>query len=130
MKLKIVTIFCGLSMLLYNCKGEVDNTMKLITVEEMQTLSKRNGVQLVDIRTPSEFSEGYIINAQNMDYWSPDFDKRIETLDKSKPIIIYCKSGGRSAKCAVQLKDKGFVEIYDLKGGISEWKLQGMPIEK
>lgn len=130
MKLKIVTVLCGLSMLFYNCKNEVDTAMKLITVEEMQTISKLEGVQLVDIRTPSEFSEGYIIGAQNIDYWSPDFDKRIETLDKSKPVIIYCKSGGRSAKCAVKLKDKGFGKIYDLEGGISQWMLQGMPVEK
>lgn len=104
--------------------------MKLITVEEMQTLSKLEGIQLVDIRTPSEFSQGYIDNAQNIDFWSPDFDERIETLDKTKPIIIYCKSGGRSAKCAVQLKAKGFGKIYDLKGGISQWMLQGMPVKK
>lgn len=104
--------------------------MKLISLKEMQELSKLEGMQLVDVRTPTEYADGHIANAENIDFWSLNFDEKIKTLDKSKPIIVYCKSGGRSAKCAAKLKAKGFKKIYDLKGGFSKWSLEGMPIEK
>ena len=43
-------------------------------------------------------------------------------LDKKKPVILYCKGGTRSAKCAKKLKDAGFEKIYDLDGGLSRWQ--------
>ena len=50
--------------------------------------------------------------------------------NKEKPVIVYCKSGGRSEKCAQILKDSGFVKVYDIKGGITEWKFEGKKTEK
>ena len=88
---------------LFNCKESKSQSLKLITVEEMQELVNLEGMQLVDVRTPSEYLEGHVPNAQNIDFWDANFDENIEKLDKSKPIIVYCKSGGRSAKCATKL---------------------------
>jgi rhodanese-related sulfurtransferase len=80
-------------------------------------LQSSNGGQLVDVRTPEEFNEGKIENAQNIDFYANDFKSKIEALDKSKPVFIYCRSGGRSAKAANIFKEAGFKEIYDLQGG-------------
>jgi rhodanese-related sulfurtransferase len=96
----------------------------------MQELVNLEGMQLVDVRTPSEFVEGHVPNAQNIDFWDANFDENIEKLDKSKPIIVYCKSGGRSAKCATKLASIGFDKIYDLKDGFSQWKLEGKEVQK
>ena len=85
-------------------------------------LENTEDVQLVDVRTPEEYNEERIANSQNIDYNSPTFDEDIAKLDKAKPVILYCKGGGRSAKCAKKLKDAGFQKIYDLEGGISKWK--------
>jgi rhodanese-related sulfurtransferase len=114
----------------WSCKNEVDTEIKVVTTEEMQTILKMDEVQLVDVRTPEEFSEGYIKNAQNIDFNSPTFDQDILKLNKEKPVMLYCHSGGRSAKCAQKLKDAGFKKIYDLKGGISKWKHEGLAIEQ
>ncbi len=112
------------------CKTEVDSDINVVTTEEMQTILKMDEVQLVDVRTPEEFSEGFIKNAQNIDFKSPTFEQDILKLNKEKPVMLYCHSGGRSAKCAQKLKDAGFKKIYDLKGGISTWKHEGLPIEQ
>jgi rhodanese-related sulfurtransferase len=114
----------------FSCKNEIDSEIKVVTTEEMQTILKMDEVQLVDVRTPEEFSEGYIKNAQNIDYNSPTFEQDILKLNKEKPVMLYCHSGGRSAKCAQKLKDAGFKKIYDLKGGISKWKHEGLAIEQ
>lgn len=114
------------------CKNETETTEQVITVvspEEMQTLLKLDDVQFVDVRTPKEHSEGYINGSQNIDFKSPTFDTDILKLNKNKPVILYCKSGRRSASCAQKMKDAGFTKIYDFEGGISKWKHEGLEIE-
>ena len=126
----VCTIFCfAICLLTFSCKEEVkSDEVQVVSAEEMETLLEMDDVQVVDVRTPDEYKEGYIDNAQNIDFFSPTFDEDIVDLDKSKPVILYCKSGGRSAKCAKKMKDAGFVKIYDLEGGISKWKHKGLDI--
>jgi rhodanese-related sulfurtransferase len=90
----------------------------------MLELVKLEEVQLIDVRTPAEFADGHLKNAKNIDFYSPNFDLQIEALDKSIPVILYCKSGRRSAKCASKFNSKGFTYIYDLEGGINLWKFE------
>ena len=110
------------------CKSETKEAAKVITPEEMQSIIELEDVQLVDVRTPEEYKEGYIENSQNIDYKSPTFDEDIKKLDKSKPVILYCKSGNRSAKCSKKLIEAGFEKVYDLEGGITEWKYKGLNV--
>jgi rhodanese-related sulfurtransferase len=56
-------------------------------------------------------------NATNIDWNGDQFNAATEKLDKNKPVFVYCRSGGRSGKCAQMCKDMGFKEIYDMKGG-------------
>ena len=114
----------------YNCKEQAKaQNLQLITSSEMEELLSLEDIQLVDVRTPSEYKEGHVPKAQNIDFLDENFDKQIESLDKSKPVIVYCKSGGRSAKCASKLVEKGFEKIYDLEGGFSQWKFKGLSVE-
>lgn len=116
-------------LLLSNCANESQTEIKVISPEEMQTLLEFEDMQIVDVRTPEEYITGFIDTAQNIDFKSPTFDEDIKKLDKTKPVILYCKSGGRSAKCSEKLKDAGFVKIYDLEGGITQWKFEGYDIK-
>ena len=111
-----------------SCQETVVTEIKVVSSEEMQTLLDLEDVQLVDVRTPEEFNEGYIEGSQNIDFKSPTFDADISKLDKTKPVILYCHSGGRSATCAKKLKDAGFKKIFDLEGGISKWKHEGYKV--
>jgi rhodanese-related sulfurtransferase len=95
---------------------------KVITLITPEELSKvNNGIQLVDVRTPKEYAEGHIPNADNINFYDPNFAEQIGKLDKDKAIYIYCRSGGRSGRAAQQLKKMGFTKIYDLQGGIMNW---------
>ncbi|WP_033959117.1 rhodanese-like domain-containing protein [Psychroserpens jangbogonensis] len=117
------------ALTLTNCEQETQSEIKVISPEEMQTILELDDVQIVDVRTPEEYKNGFIDNSQNIDFKSPTFDEDITKLDKTKPVVLYCKSGGRSAKCTKKLKDAGFVKIYDLKGGITQWKFKGHEIK-
>ena len=79
------------------------------------------GIQLVDVRTPKEFEAGHIETALNYNVNGPDFVSQVESLDKSKTVMVYCKSGGRSARAAKQLQEMGFMTIYDLESGFTAW---------
>ena len=123
---KSISIF-ALSLLIaftVSCVNKkVDSSdIKLVTADEMKQIIELEDVQVVDVRTASEFEAIHVKSAQNIDFNSPTFDKDIQKLDKSKPVVLYCKGGGRSAKCAKKLKDAGFEKIYDLEGGLSKWE--------
>lgn len=117
---------------LFSCKKTNSQDDKyLITPQEMQELLLMKEVQLVDVRTPEEYSGGFVKTAVNMNFYDDSFEKDMgSNLDKSKPVCVYCKRGGRSAKAAAKLRDMGFTEVYDMKGGFDSWKKQKMPIEK
>lgn len=96
-----------------------------ISIANFKTkLANTPNAQLVDVRTPAEVSKGTLENAVNIDFRSADFDTQINTLDKSKPVFIFCQSGGRSGKGYKKMKDLGFSEVYDMKGGYGAWSKQ------
>ena len=82
---------------------------------------------LVDVRSPEEFATNHLENSSNINVNDPDFAKKAALLDESKNVLVYCKSGSRSAKAAVQLKATGY-KVYDLKGGILRWKAEGYKV--
>ena len=65
-----------------------------------------------------------------MDIHDSVFEKRIASIDKKLPVFVYCAIGVRSNDAAVMLHKLGFAQVYDLKGGIINWKLAGLPIVK
>ncbi|WP_298761612.1 rhodanese-like domain-containing protein [uncultured Psychroserpens sp.] len=129
MKNKVLIYCFALFAFAFSCKEEPQSEIKMISAEEMQSRLELEDIQLVDVRTPEEYKEGFIEQSQNIDFRSPTFDEDIAKLDKTKPVIVYCKSGGRSSRCSKELKEKGFVKIYDLEGGFEKWKFGGNPIE-
>ena len=75
---------------------------------------------LIDVRTAGEFASGSIPGAKNIDIMSPDFQKLIASLDKSKDYFLFCMSGNRSGQACGIMAEQGF-NVYNLKGGVSAW---------
>ena len=82
---------------------------------------------LVDVRSPEEFATNHLKGASNINVNGADFAQKAALLDKDKEVLVYCKSGGRSAKAAEQLRSMGY-RVYDLKGGILNWQSQGLEV--
>ena len=82
---------------------------------------------LLDVRTAEEFNAGYIPGAINISL--QDLPQRLNKISTKKPVIIYCRSGNRSATAARQLLQAGYTEVFDL-GGIIEWERQGRPVKR
>ncbi len=95
-----------------------------------EKLSSTSNSYLLDVRTPEEFASGFLKNALNIDWNNENFDTEVSKLDKENPVFIYCLSGGRSNQAANKLKELGFKTIYELEGGILQWRNAGLPEEK
>lgn len=85
---------------------------------------------ILDVRTVEEYKEGHLSGATQIDYYGTDFKNQVSKLDKSKPVFVYCKGGGRSSSSCEILKDLGFKEVYNLQGGITDWKKAGKAVIK
>jgi len=83
---------------------------------------------VIDVRTPEEYAGGYIHDAINIDYLSPSFRDYIETFDKNKLYIVYCRTGGRSSAARDIMEEAGFKHVINMTGGFSDWQAAGLPV--
>lgn len=126
---RFLLFFIFVSCIFSGCSDKTEGEINLVTAEEMQAIMEMEDVHLVDVRSAKERENGFIKSSQNIDFNSPTFEADIEKLDKSKPVILYCRSGRRSAECAEILIDAGFVKVYDLKGGMTQWLFEDRAVE-
>ena len=100
-----------LMVALFSCgTGEAQKSVSLGPQEFEKQLATEGERILLDVRTPGEFGERHLAGALNIDYNGADFDARIEKLDKTQSVYVYCLSGGRSAAAAQTLTHKGFTK--------------------
>jgi thioredoxin len=128
-KLKI-TLLAAMLVSILACNSALTQNSEVLTVTDFQTeIGKEAVPQIVDVRTPEEYTEGHLARAINLDYNGDSFQSEIEKLDKSKPTFVYCLSGGRSAKAAEIMRKNGFVKVYEMKGGMLAWRNAKLPVE-
>lgn len=119
------------SFSLFACQAQQkQQRIELISANDFEQKMAENDGQVIDVRTPKEFSAGHINGAVNMHVYDKDFEQRVDKLEKDKPVYIYCKVGGRSAEAVEILKAKGFTEIIELEGGMDAWNDAGKPIKQ
>lgn len=86
------------------------------------------GTTILDVRTPEEYASGHLPGAVNVDVSATDFTDRLSAYDASGTYAVYCQSGRRSAIALQKMQDLGYVNAYDLAGGISSWVAAGGPV--
>jgi len=107
----------------------VQNLPPLAFQQEIKKLSNSK-IQILDVRSLPEFQEGALPNALQANWQNKtEFEERTAFLQKNQPTFVYCLSGVRSAQAAKWLQSKGFTKIYQLDGGLINWKKQGLPLE-
>ncbi|SRX54392.1 putative adenylyltransferase/sulfurtransferase MoeZ [Aequorivita sp. CIP111184] len=127
--MKKAAFLFGFTVILFftACKDHsIAQDIKILTPQEFHdSIIKNKDIQLVDARTEAEFEEGHLQDALNIDVLETNFNTEAEKLNLEKPVYVYCRSGKRSAKAALILKDLGFKEIYDMQGGYLNWESEG-----
>jgi len=123
----IALLFFNIS--LAGCKTQESKPASItnVTADEVyKMLSSNKDYFILDVRSKEEFDSGHIEGA----YLLPvsELENRLAELPQDKPIIVYCRSGSRSTSAANILLEKGFKEIFNMTGGITEWQSKGFPV--
>jgi thioredoxin len=125
--LKSIT-FSFFSVLLFACSAPAQK--QDVDVNTFQEHLANTTVQVLDVRTPEEYQNGHIHNALLANWMDKqEFTDRVKYLDKDKPVLVYCASGGRSGQASKWLADNGFTQVENLLGGFTQWKLENKPYD-
>ncbi len=104
--------------------------LKTVNAEEARILlEKQKNVVILDVRTPQEYAAGHLKNATLLNKYEPDFEAKIQALDRTQPYLVYCAAGGRSGETFQLMKQLGFEQVYDAKG-FESLKKAGIPVQK
>ena len=117
MKIKYLLTILALSIMM-SCQAQTD--FKSDDIKEFKIEIAKSDVQLDDVRTVKEYSEGHIPGAMNIDVNAPDFEEKIKVLDKKENVAIYCRSGRRSKMAANKLAAAGY-KVIELNTGFLSW---------
>lgn len=131
MKINKIALFIIFTLFLGACSSSTNKTEGIKSLDAMAFQSLFNEDKkavLLDVRTIDEFEQGHIKGAQMADISSSAFQEISAKLDKTKPVFVYCLSGGRSSQAANALLKAGFTHIYNLDGGMLAWKLANLEI--
>ncbi len=122
------TLILLLAVFLNSCSnGQKAGETSLSAVAFQEKIHQNPQAVILDVRTPGEFEKGHLEHAINIDWNGNDFDSRISELDKSQPVFVYCLSGGRSADAADKMRQQGFTKVYEMPGGMMEWRSEQFP---
>jgi len=140
-KIQIIAIIgvVALVFLLCGCITENNNNVDSeaqnlsdITVSEAYMMIQNNAENkdfiILDIRTVEEYESGHIENAFMIDYYSYTFNDELNSLDKNKTYLIYCRTGRRTGLTLDIMEELGFNTVYNMLGGITQWQEEGHPI--
>lgn len=116
-----------LGFVLQSCNDSAAGQIEMVSpLQVYEAVHSEENMQLVDVRTEEEYGVSHLKNAQNICVTSDDFREKVASLDKTKPVYVYCKSGKRSSKAASILIELGFTKVYDLMGGHQSWEKEGL----
>ncbi len=117
---RLPSLFEGFMSAFEEEPSQTQSDFKSVGIDEFKTEMSKSGVQLIDVRTAQEYSEGHIPGAMNIDVNAPDFEENIKVLDKKGNVAIYCRSGRRSKMAANKLTAAGF-KVVELDTGFLSW---------
>lgn len=123
MLLRILTPLFLVVFIATSCAQKRTEGVTYVDVQGAKELIKqKSDLIIVDVRTLSEIEDGTIPEATVIDVKSDDFQTRIETLDKERDYLVYCRSGRRSERAVKMMKAAGFANLYMMDGGYLAWK--------
>ena len=112
-------------IILPSCHFDKSN---LISAKDFNKMIKNDKSAIViDVRTPEEFNNGHLRNSLNVNWFDENFDENLKIFNKDLPVFVYCLSGGRSSKANEKIQSLGFKNVYELDGGILEWRKNKLP---
>lgn len=111
-------------------RNEVARGGRSVTPQELVNMVNNDKAVVIDVRDPAEYSQGHIVDAINVPHAA--IAGRVSELAKykDKPVVLACKMGQHAGAAGTVLRKAGFEHVSRLKGGVTEWRNQNMPVVK
>lgn len=130
MKKILLSLLTAISFGTTGCSAQSDSIDTLAPQAFIKQAKADTTAFILDVRTPEEYKEEHLAGAQQLDFLNTSvFDAGIKLLDKSHTYYVYCRSGKRSHNACIKMKKQG-LKVFDMEGGILNWKRLGMPTTK
>lgn len=130
MKKILLSLLTAISFGTTGCSAQSDSIDTLAPQAFIKQAKADTTAIILDVRTPEEYKEEHLAGAQQLDFLNSEaFDAGIKQLDKSHTYYVYCRSGKRSHHACIKMKKQG-LKVFDMEGGILNWKKLGMPTTK
>lgn len=100
--------------------------IKEVDIQGLLAMQNEGECLLLDVRTDGEVAQGMIKGAQHLPLHL--IPLKADDLEKEIPVVIYCRTGARSAQACAFLAGKGYQNVYNLQGGIMAWAKYGLEI--
>lgn len=104
--------------------------MNINTDEFARLMQEKKNAIILDVRTDEEVAAGFIEGKTQIDFYDAAFKDKVAALDRNTPILVYCRSAGRSTQALGMMTEMGFKEVYNLEGGFEAWKAAGKKVTK
>jgi rhodanese-related sulfurtransferase len=128
MRLYLNIVAFALALSIVSCKASAPVAPDLSPAAAAAMMAAESALQIVDVRYDSEWAEGRLAGARQIVL--DELPKRLNELDPSKPVLVYCATGGRSSTALGILKKAGFKQAAHLAGGITAWQAEGRPLTR
>ena len=130
MKKIFLSLLTAISLGSTGCSAQSDG-IHILTPKDFIEQAKADTTSIIlDVRTTEEYKEEHLAGARLLDFLNSEaFDAGVKLLDKSHTYYVYCRSGRRSHNACLKMKKQGF-KVFDMEGGILNWKKLGMPTTK
>lgn len=130
MKKILLSLLTAISFGTTGCSAQSDSIDTLAPQSFIKQAKADTTSIILDVRTPGEYQEEHLAGAQQLDFLNTSvFDAGIKQLDNTHTYYVYCRSGKRSHNACIKMKKQG-LKVFDMEGGILNWKKLGMPTTK
>lgn len=130
MKKILLSLLTAISFGTTGCSAQSDSIDTLAPLAFIKQAKADTTAIILDVRTPEEYKEEHLAGAQQLDFLNSEaFDAGIKQLDNTHTYYVYCRSGKRSHNACIKMKKQG-LKVFDMEGGILNWKKLGMPTTK
>lgn len=130
MKKIFLSLLAAISLGSTGCSAQSDGINVLSPKDFIEKAKADTTSIILDVRTPEEYKEEHLAGARQLDFLNTAvFDAGIKLLDNTHTYYVYCRSGKRSHNACLKMKKQGF-KVFDMEGGILNWKRLGMPTTK
>lgn len=130
MKKILLSLLTAISFGTTDCSAQSNSIDTLVPQAFIKQAKADTTSIILDVRTPEEYKEEHLAGAQQLDFLNTSvFDAGIKLLDKSHTYYVYWRSGKRSHHACMKMQKQG-LKVFDMEGGILNWKKLGMPTTK